>query len=533
MTKEEIEKKKEELLIKAVSTQTPDEAGEVYKKLGKVQFTAHALGIACLYRGVDMVKMLVEHGANFRYDNEDPDLNDPRKYFHYRYCTKGEPGFDYSLMICGEYIMWSKPTKKVEGKKMLSVSERARVLDYLCENEEKTGIMPQRLLYFSVMDGNEKFYEVLKKHNVSLLEDSSWLFKNVSNSAYNMDPKRFLRVYGLVVKEMGGERIKGNITFYESYLGNVLSAESFRFILDNFSKTNMNQGKIMKTLIDREAVDCLAMAEEQGWLRLPRKRDEMIKYAADNEKTEALAWLLEFKNRTADIKAEQKKAEKEAERALNADPNSIGELKKIWKFEKREDGTVIILGYKGNRTEVVVPSKIGEDAVTAIGEYAFSPEAKGIREAQREVRRNMTKVTLPDTVESIGEFAFYQCKFLTEVNIPEKVTEITKGMLDLTGLTEIVIGGNIKKIGPVAFWGCRDLKSVTLCEGVEEIDGAAFYLCTELEKVVFPRSFSKAGECTMAEFPFHGCHKMRAFVYRGSYAEKYCEEVKRMIEYLD
>ncbi|MDE6725805.1 MAG: leucine-rich repeat domain-containing protein, partial [Ruminiclostridium sp.] len=109
----------------------------------------------------------------------------------------------------------------------------------------------------------------------------------------------------------------------------------------------------------------------------------------------------------------------------------------------------------------------------------------------------------------------------------------SKGMLDITGIKDIVIGGNIKKIGPVAFWGCRDLRSVKLCEGVEEIEAAAFYLCTELEKVEFPRSFTKCAECTMTEFPFHGCHKMTAYVYKGSYAEQYCEKAKRKIEYLD
>ena len=168
MTREEVEKKKEERLIKAVSTQTPDEVRKVCEKLGKVQFTAHALGIACLYRGVDMVKVLVEHGANFRYDNEDTDLNGTRKYFHFRYNTKENPGFDYSLMLCGEYMMWSNPAMKLEGKKIMPVSKRAGVLDYLCKNEEKTGIIPQRLLYFSVMDGNVEFYKVLKSHGVSI-----------------------------------------------------------------------------------------------------------------------------------------------------------------------------------------------------------------------------------------------------------------------------------------------------------------------------------------------------------------------------
>ena len=527
------EEEKTEWLKQAVISETPEKVRRIYKELGGVGFTAHALGIAGLYRGLDMVRTLVECGANFCYSEEDKALNVDRMYSHYRYIGSKEPKFDFSLLIIEGYIMQKRPDNLVKNIKKLPVSERAKVLDFLCNNAEKTGIFPKKLLYFSIRLGNEEFYRILKKHGVSISEDASWLFKNASNSALYMNSQMFLKVFGLIAEEVGGEKIKGNVTFYQSYLPIILSPESLRFIIEHFDKKNMNHTTIMKASIDCESVDCLAIAEEYGWLKLPRKRDEMIQYAQDKEKTESLAWLLDFKNRTADIKAEQEKAEKKAEKALNADPNSISELKKLWKFEKREDGTIIITGYKGNRSEIVVPAKIGEDAVTAIGDYAFSPDAKGIREAQREVRKNIAKVTLPDSVEYVGEFAFFKCQSLTEINIPEKLTEISKGMLDITGIKDIVIGGNIRKINPVALYGCRDLKSVKLCEGVREIDSGAFYLCTGLESIELPRSISRIADCTMAENPFHGCHKLTAYVYKGSYSERYCENAKIIYEYID
>lgn len=60
-------------------------------------------------------------------------------------------------------------------------------------------------------------------------------------------------------------------------------------------------------------------------------------------------------------------------RELNANPNSVAELKKVWGYEKREDGTMIITRYKGTNTEIDVPEKIGNSVVTAIGDWAFSP----------------------------------------------------------------------------------------------------------------------------------------------------------------
>lgn len=307
----------------------------------------------------------------------------------------------------------------------------------------------------------------------------------------------------------------------------------FEITLDNFDQKRMPKKRSMMSIIDENQLGSLPICEKHGWLKTPKTRDELIEYAAENGKAEITAWLLDFKNRTADLAAERERAEKKARRELNADPNSVTELKKIWKFEKRGDGTIIILGYKGDRREITVPEKIGGDTVTALGEYAFSPYANRILKEQRALRKAITKVKLPDTIENIGEFAFYQCKSLTYINLPEKLTEISEGMLDITGLESIVIGGNIKKIGGVAFWGCRDLQHVKLCEGVAEIDTAAFYNCGNLEIIELPRSLEKAPPCTMSESPFWHCIKLTALVHKGSYAEKYCKENKIIYKYAE
>ena len=54
-------------LEQAVVSETPEEIRRIYGELGEVSFTARALGTACLYRGLDTVKALVEHGATFLY----------------------------------------------------------------------------------------------------------------------------------------------------------------------------------------------------------------------------------------------------------------------------------------------------------------------------------------------------------------------------------------------------------------------------------------------------------------------------------
>lgn len=176
-------------------------------------------------------------------------------------------------------------------------------------------------------------------------------------------------------------------------------------VLDCFDH-KMNKTRTMRDIIKRDRADILAICAKHGWLSQAKKRDEMIEYATANCKTECTAWLLEFKNKNFDLAAERKKAEKNAERELNASPNSVAELKKLWKYEKQEDGTIIITGYKGNRTEVIVPERIGSGAVTAIGEYAFSPNARRLTEEQTVARCRITKVVIPEGVTTIGENAF-------------------------------------------------------------------------------------------------------------------------------
>ncbi|MDE6726443.1 MAG: leucine-rich repeat domain-containing protein [Oscillospiraceae bacterium] len=393
-------------LEKAVLYGTAEKVSEL---CGQSEFTARALGFACLYRGLDMVRLLVEYGAVFRYPWE-TDVPDDMKWSRYTYRDK-KSVLDYSVLIIGssktlEYFKFIDGFKLIGDLEISPVSERSRVLDYLCDNAEKTGFDPQKLLFFSILDGCEEFYSVLKRHGAEIPQESRWLFKNACNFSYDMDKQMFLKVYGMIVRELGDEKIRGNMTFYGTYIKDVLSPETFEFILENFDKKGMNQTKLLKTLVDKEAVSCLAIAEREGWLKMPRRRDELLQYAADNGKTECTAWLLEFKNRTADLAAERAKAEKKAERELNADPNSVTELKKIWKYEKRDDGTVIITGYKGNRTEIIVPEKIGKLPVTAIGKHAFSPLAPRLTEERALNRCRITKITVPSSVRAIGESAF-------------------------------------------------------------------------------------------------------------------------------
>ena len=325
---------KNELLEEAVLLGRTDKAAEL---CGASAFTARALGIACRYRRLSTVKDLVESGANFRCPGE---WNVDKAVVNaYR---GSDP--DYSLLLFDNTIFVGGIYKTDIELKIQPMSERLRILEFLLDNAEKVGLVSEKLLYFSICWEGTEIYEMLKSRRICLSNDTK------RNYMFNFSANDHTPIgsYRLAVREIGLE------------------------LFDKYSKSKI---ALLRYIINNDAADCLAELENYGWFKAPKRRDELIQYASEKGNTESAAWLLEYKNRTADLAAERAKAEKKLERELNAALDSVIELNKTWWHKKQEDGSVIITGYKGNLTEITVPETIGESPVTAIGEYAFSPNA--------------------------------------------------------------------------------------------------------------------------------------------------------------
>ena len=101
------------------------------------------------------------------------------------------------------------------------------------------------------------------------------------------------------------------------------------------------------------------------------------------------------------------------------------------------------------------------NSVTSIGDYAFV-ECSGL-----------TSVTIPNSVTSIGYMAFAWCSGLTSVTIPNSITSIGVGAFeDCSGLTSVTIGNSVTSIGNSAFSCCSGLTSITAKSAVApSLDG--------------------------------------------------------------
>ena len=101
---------------------------------------------------------------------------------------------------------------------------------------------------------------------------------------------------------------------------------------------------------------------------------------------------------------------------------------------------------------------------------------------------------MPDSVTSIGNYAFAYCHRLTSLTIPGGVTSIRTGVFEgCSGLTSVTIPNSVTSVGYSAFYGCRGLTSVTIPNSVTSIGGSAFSGCRGLTSVTIPDSIKSIG----------------------------------------
>ena len=124
----------------------------------------------------------------------------------------------------------------------------------------------------------------------------------------------------------------------------------------------------------------------------------------------------------------------------------------------------------------------------------------------------LTSVTIPDSVTSIGTYAFYSCTGLTSVTIPDSVTSIDNcAFLECTGLMSVTIGDSVTSIGSSAFDNCKSLMSITIPDSVTSIGHWAFQDCTGLTSATIGN-----GVKSISRYAFWDCDSLEDIYFNGT-----------------
>ena len=161
-------------------------------------------------------------------------------------------------------------------------------------------------------------------------------------------------------------------------------------------------------------------------------------------------------------------------------------------YEESENGTVTITKFvSSSSTDIELPSTIDGKSVTSIGDRAFN--AYDI-----DACSNLTSIIIPDSVTSIGDYAFFRCISLANITIPNGLTSIGEdAFCECTSLVDVTIPDSVTSIGQYAFSNCTSLTNVTIPDSVTSIGVGTFSECTSLtEIIVDSRPCLKNKTCT-------------------------------------
>ncbi len=128
-------------------------------------------------------------------------------------------------------------------------------------------------------------------------------------------------------------------------------------------------------------------------------------------------------------------------------------------------------------TSVTIP-----ESVTSIGASAFASCS------------SLSSVIIPNSVISIGKGAFSGCNGLTSVTIGDGITNVEDWFANNTTIKELKMGKMVTSVSDGAFSGCSGLTSITIPENVVTIGASAFEGCKGLTSIIIPESVTSIGE---------------------------------------
>lgn len=188
-------------------------------------------------------------------------------------------------------------------------------------------------------------------------------------------------------------------------------------------------------------------------------------------------------------------------------------------YKLNDDGSAIITRYSGSAAALTIPSSLDGHTVKQIGSYAFEKNTTltsvSIPETVTELEyyafkgcTSLTAVTIPSgltSAGSLGSGAFSGCSALTTVQFGSGLASIPGALFEGTGLKTVTLPESVTSIGSWAFANCAKLEQVSFPAGLTSIDLSAFENCTALTAVTLPKRLTELGSAV-----FKNCSALKS-----------------------
>ena len=118
----------------------------------------------------------------------------------------------------------------------------------------------------------------------------------------------------------------------------------------------------------------------------------------------------------------------------------------------------------------------------------FHPSVVEVESQAFDECRNLSEVVFNNSLQMIGDRAFWACTSLSNITLPSTVTEIGSG----------------------TFHNCKQLREAVLNDGLQKIGNGSFHSCTSLSSITLPSTVTEIGL-----WAFNGCHSLRKVIWHG------------------
>lgn len=176
--------------------------------------------------------------------------------------------------------------------------------------------------------------------------------------------------------------------------------------------------------------------------------------------------------------------------------------KGIVNYKLSDDGSYAIV------ESIDFPWEDSDKYLTIASTYKNKPVKVIGERASANARGGLIKVTLPSSVTTIENYAFYECSALESVDFGNNSKLETIGNYAFAGcnsLPNVSLPNGVSEIGEGAFSNCSSLKSIKIPDGITALKAGTFSGCTSFTEVTVPDSVVEIGEGL-----FNGCNAVKS-----------------------